>query len=53
MSKGEGGGSAGAGSGANQLVDLLSAKTARDLSLDMSMQKGTQHNKLAANSSAN
>ncbi|MBX9689570.1 MAG: hypothetical protein K2X27_22865, partial [Candidatus Obscuribacterales bacterium] len=49
---GSGGNSSVAGSGAQQLVELLSAKTARDLSLDMSMQKATAHT-LASNSSEN
>lgn len=41
MASRDGSGTGMAGSGANQLVDLLSAKTARDLSLDLSMQKSS------------
>ena len=40
-----GGSSAGAGSGAQQLVNLLSAKTARDLSLDLTMVKSGKEEK--------
>ena len=34
------GGSAGAGGGAQQLIDLLTAKTAKELGLDLSMKQG-------------